>query len=493
MEDQSNLRWWVLLTVIIGTFLGRLDQTVVSLALPKIINDFSITVSDAGWIATAYILANAVFVPVWGKLGDTMGRKKIYIMGFTIFIIGSVLAGISWDLGSMLVFRVVQAVAVSADYPTAMAILAVTFTDQKERSQVLGIWSASFAAAIVIGPLVGGPLIDFVGWRSVFLINLPVGLLGLFMAFRFVKESVSSKKIAKFDWLGAMTLAVSLASIVLLLDKANDWGWISINSLILYATSLTFGSLFYIVEKRHEEPIVDFKFFKNRAFVTSLANNFIIFMGLIGSVFIIPVFVQTFLGYDATHTGYLFIPLAAVMMIAAPIGGSLTGKAQPRYIIAAGTFISAMGMLLFTFIDPRSTPLAIIIPMMVMASGMGLSMAQSTNIVASAAPKEEIGEASSVLALVRNIAGAFGIAIFTSVISNTTASNIISLAQNTVINVKTPTVYSEVAALIILKAQVMSYQTSFLISALLMLLAAAIALLIPKIKIEKHEEIVMAG
>ena len=160
---KDNLKWLILLTVIVGTFLGRLDQTIVNLALPKIIDDFGISVSSAGWIATAYIIANAVFVPIWGKLGDTLGRKKIYILGFSIFIIGSVLAGLSWNLSSMIVFRVIQAIAGSADYPTAMAILAVTFKQGRERAQALGIWSSSFAAATVFGPLIGGPLIDNFG------------------------------------------------------------------------------------------------------------------------------------------------------------------------------------------------------------------------------------------------------------------------------------------------------------------------------------------
>ena len=169
---SSNLRWWILLTVIIGTFLGRLDQTIVNLALPKIINDFNITVSSAGWIATAYILANAIFVPIWGKLGDTIGRKKVYIIGFSIFIFGSVLAGLAWNLSSLIIFRIIQAIAGSADYPTAMAILAVTFKEGRERAQALGIWSSSFAAAAVFGPLIGGPLIDNFGWRSVFFSNV---------------------------------------------------------------------------------------------------------------------------------------------------------------------------------------------------------------------------------------------------------------------------------------------------------------------------------
>src|ERR1017187_9952600 len=194
IEGNGSLKWWILLTVIIGTFLGRLDQTIVNLALPSIISDFGITVTAAGWIATAYILANAVFVPIWGKLGDTIGRKKVYLWGFSIFIFGSVLAGLSWNLSSMMIFRVIQAIAGSADYPTAMAILAVTFKEGKERAQALGIWSSSFAAAAVFGPLLGGPLIDTFGWRSVFLVNLPIGILGIFMAPRFINESRSEVK-----------------------------------------------------------------------------------------------------------------------------------------------------------------------------------------------------------------------------------------------------------------------------------------------------------
>jgi multidrug resistance protein len=133
-------------------------------------------------------------VPIWGKLGDTIGRKKVYILGFSIFIVGSVLAGLAWNLQSMIVFRVIQAIAGSADYPTAMAIIAVTFKEGKERGQALGIWSSSFAAASVFGPLLGGPLIDSFGWRSVFLINLPIGIIGILMALRFINESKSETK-----------------------------------------------------------------------------------------------------------------------------------------------------------------------------------------------------------------------------------------------------------------------------------------------------------
>src|ERR1700677_2189211 len=230
--NKSNVRWIVLATVIFGTFLRRLDQTVVNLALPKIIGDFNINVTDAAWISTAYILANAVFVPVWGKLGDTAGRKRVYLIGFIGFTIASGLCAVAWNLSSMIVFRVIQGFAVSADYPTAMAIISITFTDMKERAQALGIWSGAFAVAAVFGPLIGGPLIDNFSWRSVFLINVPLGIIGLFLAFRYIDESVGEKRSVKFDWWGSASLGIALAALVLVLDQGQTWGWGSPQSIL---------------------------------------------------------------------------------------------------------------------------------------------------------------------------------------------------------------------------------------------------------------------
>ena len=481
----DSLKWWILLTVIIGTFLGRLDQTIVNLALPKIMEDFSITVSEAGWIATAYILANAVFVPVWGKLGDTIGRKKVYIWGFSIFIFGSVLAGLAWDLNSMIAFRIIQAIAGSADYPTAMAIIAVTFRGARERAEALGIWSSAFAASAVFGPLLGGPLIDNFGWRSVFLINLPVGILGLAMALIFVRESVSEKRTVKFDVWGALTLGVTLSALVLVLDKGLDWGWTSFEALACYAAVLVFGYAFYRIDSVHPEPIVDFKFFRIGAFMGALTNNFTVFMGMMGGVFLIPVFVQTFLGYDATQTGLMFMPMAAGMMIAAPLGSRLVGKVSPGIVITVSTLVAAVGILMFASLDPRSGPLDIIIPVFIMASGMGFGMAQRTNIIASAVPEEEIGVASSVLALVRNIAGAFGIAIFATILKNATESSLLAISENTVINTHDPIMLQQIAALMVLKAQILGYHTVFIIASLIMFVSAALAFFMIKVKEKK--------
>jgi len=466
------MKWWILLTVIVGTFLGRLDQTIVNLALPKIINDFSITVSAAGWIATAYILANAVFVPIWGKLGDTIGRKKVYMLGFAIFIGGSVLAGLAWNLGSMIVFRVIQAIASSADYPTAMAILAVTFKEGKERAQALGIWSSSFAAASVFGPLIGGPLIDNFGWRSVFLVNLPVGIIGMFMAWTFIHESRSEAKSTFFDWWGAISLGGVLSALVLVLDQGPSWGWVSLLSILCYISIVVLFYIFIRIEKSVPEPIVDLKFFKIPAFVNTLANNFIVFMGMMGGLFLIPIFAQTFLGYTATESGYLFMPMAAALMLAAPIGGALMGRVQARYVIFASTLVAGIGLYFFSFLDAKSTALSIMIPLGIMAFGMGFGMAQRTNIIASVVDPSEIGVASSILALARNVAGAFGIALFGTILNNRVESNILSINKLSVLRSANPLDIQHFIALITLKAQIDAYNYVFVISSIIVIVGA---------------------
>ncbi|MEI6040155.1 MAG: MDR family MFS transporter [Candidatus Berkelbacteria bacterium] len=489
-KKKIDLKWIVLLTVIIGTFLGRLDQTIVGLALPKIISDFGITVSSAGWITTAYIIANAVFVPIWGKLGDLIGRRKVYVIGFVVFIIGSVLAGFAWNLTSMVVFRVIQAIAGSADYPTAMAILVFTFHDEKERAEALGIWSAAFAAAAVFGPLIGGPLIDNFGWPSVFLLNLPVGIVGLIMALTFIKESKSEKKVSNFDWWGAIFLGIALAALVLVLEKGVTWGWTSLNSIVTYVVTIISGGLFIRTEKHHPEPIVDLKFFRKFVFINTLINNFITFMGMMSVIFVIPIFVQTFMGLGATQTGFMFLPMAAGMMMTAPFGGLIKGKFPARYIIMASSLVSAVGIFMFSFLDPKSGPLDVMLPLFIMALGMGFGMAPRTNIIASMVPSHEIGSASSVLALTRNIAGAFGIALAGTILNNSTAKYIFDIMHSSFTHATNPLEIQKFAILVNLKAQVMAYRDIFLFGAVITIIGAISAYWI-KVENEKNDIEVM--
>ncbi len=477
-SSEDNLKWMVLITVIVGTFLGRLDQTIVNLALPKVITDFHITVTAAGWIGTAYILANAVFVPIWGKLGDTIGRKKVYLIGFVVFIIGSALAGLAWNLPSLIVFRIIQAIAGSADYPTAMAIITVTFPKPKDRAQALGIWSSVFGAAAVFGPLIGGPLIDNFGWRSVFLVNIPIGIIGTFMALTYVKESKLPERVVKFDWFGAATLGIALAALVLVLDQGTSWGWLSAYSIITYIVTIAFTFIFILIEQHHPEPIVDLKFFKNAVFVNVLSNNFIVFMGLMGSIFLVPIFAQTFLGDSATQSGYLFIPMAIGLMGAAPFGAALVGRVKPGIVIGASTLVAAFGIYLFSFLDVRSTSVDVMIPLFIMATGLGFGMAQRTNAIAVAVPASEIGVASSVLALVRNISGAFGIALFSTLLEWREKVNVLQIASLSKLYVNTPQNLATFIGLIEFKAQVDAYAYIYTVAAIFLLVGAIFSFLI---------------
>src|SRR5258708_1269448 len=396
------------------------------------------------------------------------------------------LAGLAWNLSSMIVFRVIQAIAGSADYPTAMAILAVTFKQGKERAQALGIWSSYFAAASVFGPLLGGPLIDSFGWRSVFLINLPIGILGIFRAMRFIHESRSEQKTVSFDWWGSITLGGMLSALVLILDKGSDWGWLSIPSLICYFSAIVLFGFFLKIERSAPDPIVDLRFFKIPAFVNTLINNFIIFMGMMGALFLIPIFAQTFLGYNATESGYLFIPMAAALMMAAPIGGILTGRVESRYVIFASTMVAAIGIYFFSFLDPKSTAMDIMIPLAIMAFGMGFGMAQRTNIIASVVDPHEIGVASSILALARNITGAFGIAIFGTILNNRMEHNILSINSLSTLNSSNPANIHAYTSLVELKAQINAYDYVFFFASMLVF-AGAFAVLFLKVNSERTD------
>jgi EmrB/QacA subfamily drug resistance transporter len=395
----------------------------------------------------------------------------------------------------MIVFRIIQGFAVSADYPTAMAIISITFTDAKERAQALGIWSGAFAVAAVFGPLIGGPLIDNFSWRSVFFINIPLGLIGLVLAFMFINESVGAKRSVKFDWWGSATLGAALATLVLVLDQGQTWGWTSAPSLVCYLGTLIFSIWFFVVERRQAEPIVNLNFFKIPTFVFTMLNNFIVFMALIGAIFLIPLFAETFLGYSATQTGYLFIPLAICLMLAAPLGGRLIGKVKPSYVIFVSTFFCGIGIFFLSYIDPRWGALDIIIPLCVMAGSLGFGMAQRTNLIAIAVPQNEIGEASAVLALVRNIAGAFGLAVFSTLLTNSENANILATARNSVLNVVTPQNLQTFIGLIELKGEVAAYATVFQVAALVVIFGSFTALLItvPKDVLGHEHHVVAEG
>ncbi|MDD3531363.1 MAG: DHA2 family efflux MFS transporter permease subunit [Candidatus Pacebacteria bacterium] len=480
--------WLVLATVMVGTLLIGLDRTVVNLAMPKIMGDFGISVSTAAWIATAYIISNAIFVPVFGKLGDLYGNRIIYLWSFIGFIIVSVLAGLSWDFNSLVFFRVIQGLVGAAVYPAAMSLIAKSFADPKARAQALGIWSSSFAVSAVIGPLLGGYLVDNFAWRSVFFINLPIGILGLAMTLFFLPHDRPGEK-GTFDWFGAILLSVAITSLVLVVDRGQDWGWLSAASTLCYVLTLVFGTLVYLWETRHTHPIIDFKLFSNPVIVSVLAVSFISFGGMMGAMFLLPVFAQTFLHYSATQSGYLFVPMALSLPIFAPLGAKAAQAFNPRYSVAFGMALSALGLFLLVNLDPAMTSVDFILPLVLFGAGLGLGMAPLTSAATNAVPLGEVGMSSGLLNLTRNIGGAFGIAIFGTILANTTEANVLMVAQNSHIIGSTPLIRAEAAELIILKADILAYSTVFVYAAGAMLLGALVAFFFLRTTSSKERDI----
>jgi EmrB/QacA subfamily drug resistance transporter len=472
-------QWLVLFTVMIASFLGRLDGTIVNLALPKIISDFGITVSQASWISTAYIIANAIFVPIFGKLGDLIGRKPLYLFGIIGFTVTSAFAGLSFNFPSLIVFRILQAITVSIDYPLALSIIAYNFTDRSQRAQAMGMWSAIFAAAAVFGPLLGGPLIDNFSWRSVFYINIPLGILGVFMAWTIIQEPVTQiKGIKNFDVLGSLLLGVSLGTMVLVLDQGQTWGWLSNKSIISYIVSTVSMVVFIFVENYQPEPVVDLKFFKNQTFSAAIITSFISFGGMMGGLFLIPIFAQSVLGYTVTKSGYIFIPMAIGLMIAAQFGARLSTRFPPRYLTSTGMFWSALMLFYFSGIDIKWTFWDMTYRLFLFAAGLGIGLAPLTNAATSTVPIQEVGIASSVLALARNIAGAFGVAVFATILSNATTSNLIAIQNHSVVNTVDPSILGNVIGLMETKANILAYSTVFKAAAFLVALGGVSALFV---------------
>lgn len=479
----TSHQWAILWTLMISSFLGRLDGTIVSLATPKIITDFGITVTEASYITTAYVLGNAVFVPVFGKLGDLIGRKPLYLFGIIGFVISSMLAGLSWNLSSLLVFRVLQAITVSIDYPIALSIIAFEFTDRQQRLQAQAIWSSIFAAAIVFGPLLGGPLTDTFGWRSVFYVNVPLGAIGAFMAMRFITEPVAQiKGIKHFDWLGSIFLGVSLGAMVLVLDQGQTWGWASVQSILCYIVAVATMVLFIFIEQREEEPVVDLEFFKIPAFTIANVSSFISMMGLFGGIFLIPIFAQNVLGYSVTKSAYLFIPMAVGIMTGAQVGVRLAQKIAPRYFVALGMFWGAFVLYNFSGIDVLWGFWDIGLRLALFAFGIGLGFGPLTQAAVSTVPIQEVGVASSVLALSRNLAGAFGTAIFATILSNNTTSRLIEIQNNSVINTTNPVLLKVIPGLMEIKATILAYGSVFSWAALFVFLGGVVTLFLPDMK-----------
>lgn len=458
--NDNNRKWWTLATVCFALLMIVLDGNVVNLALPTIIKEFGATLSQSEWINNAYLLTFAIFLITFGRLGDEIGRKKMFAAGLITFTIGSILCGLAQNPGQLILFRVIQGLGGASMMPATLSLLTANFK-KEERGGAMGLWGAVAGLGIVLGPIVGGYLTEkglgdainnFLGisqyWRYVFYINIPIGILALIATLSVIKESKDSEKSHSYDIAGIITSALSIFTLTYAFIEGSTYGWwnaaktfsisgheISFGSLsvvpVLFLLSIIFGVIFVLIETRcKKDPLVDLKLFKNRNFSVGSTTAAVLSFAMMGSFFLLPLFLQAVLGFSAIDTGKNLIPFAITIMIMSPISGKLADKIGGKYLIVTGLTIMALGGWLLGHFRVDTQIKDLMMPFIVMGIGMGLTQAPLNNIALLDTPDDEIGGASGVLSTTRQIGSVMGIAILGAVLQTSLSSTLSTKLDN---------------------------------------------------------------
>ncbi len=455
-KERPARKWWVLGIVCFAIFMVLLDGNVVNLAIPKIITSFNASLGQIEWINNAYLLTFAISLITLGRLGDTFGRRKMFIVGLFLFTAGSFLCGFAPSSAWLIGFRVIQGFGGATMMPATLSLIASNF-EKKERGMAMGVWGAVAGLAIVLGPILGGYLTDMgLGsainnllnikdfWRYVFYINIPIGIAAIILAFVFIPESKDSEKTHSVDVAGIVLSAVSIFCLTFACIEGTKLGWFFVNNdfmlfgravslgkvsviPVLFAVAIIAAAVFVVYEKRRKkDPLVDLALFRNFNFSIGNISGAILNFAQMGAFFLLPLFLQVVLGYSAIKTGTVLLPLAAAIMVMAPVAGKLSDKLGAKFIIITGMLFMSGGLLYLGHFSATTTPVQLILPFIILGIGMGLSLSPLTNITLLDIPSEETGGASGVFSTTRQIGSIMGIAILGLVLQTQLTSNITS-------------------------------------------------------------------
>jgi len=404
-------------------FMAMLDNTVVNVALPSIQLHFGSGVSGLQWIIDAYTLVFASFMLTGGTLGDLYGRKRMFLIGLTIFTAGSLIAGLAPSLDALIAGRAIQGLGAAALLPGTLSILTQAFPDPKERAQAIGIWAGVSGMALAAGPIVGGALVDSLGWQSVFFLNIPIGIVAFIVARRVVRESRNPEG-RHLDLPGQALAIVGLGTLTYALIEANHYGWTSPLILGLFATAVIATGLFIWVELRSSSPMLDLSFFRNRTFAAAATVAGLVSFGMFGVFFFLSLFLQNVQGYSAFQMGLRSLPMTGAIIFTAPIAGNVAGRIGPRIPMTVGLAIVGVGMLLMERITPGMPYSALWWNLLMMGVGMGLVMTPMTAAVMNAVPRRRAGMASATSNASREVGGVFGIALLGAIVTHSFASDL---------------------------------------------------------------------
>jgi EmrB/QacA subfamily drug resistance transporter len=446
----------ILLVLSLSLAIIVIDATIVIVAQYRIQQDFGISLKDLEWITSLYALVFGSFLLTWGKLSDEFGRKRIFISGISLFIIGSIIDGFSQDLTQILVGRVVQGFGAAMASPSTLSILTTTFTG-KARSVAFGIWGATAGAAAVLGPVLGGYFTSdpTLTWRWAFFINIPIGATALAGAFFAIKETRFKDPKYTTDYLGLILITLGLSSLLFGFIEAQTYGWIvpatefgvaglswSISNpvslpLVSIITGLILLSGFTFYEIRRlrsgRVPLFDFSLLRFRGFRYGLFTVTIVAMGEFGAVFIISIFLQTVKGLSAFNAGLTFLPMAISVFIFAPVAGLLATRFGPKWIVTTGMTLEAIALFSMSQIISVANPVYYLYPILVIyGAGVGLAISQLTSTVLQSIPWQKAGVGSGANNTVRQIGSAFGIAVIGAVlVAQISAVGLADLATST--------------------------------------------------------------
>nr|WP_093613257.1 MFS transporter [Streptomyces indicus] len=398
-----------------------LDNTVLNVALPSMRRELHADVAGMQWTIDAYTLVLASLLMLAGSTADRIGRRKVFMTGLVLFTIGSVLCSLAPNLESLIAFRMVQAVGGSMLNPVAMSIITNTFTEPKERARAIGVWGAVVGISMAAGPLVGGLLVDSVGWRSIFWVNLPVGLAALLLTLRYVPESRAPKP-RRADPVGQVLVIALLGSVTYAIIEAPAKGWLSAEILAFCAVALfaLAGLVFY--EGRREEPLIDLRFFRSAPFSGATVIAVSAFAALSGFLFLSTLYLQDVRGYDALHAGLWMLPMAAMCFVCAPLSGRLVGSRGPRIsLLVAGVAMTVSGVLFAAF-EAETSNTSLVIGYLVFGIGFGFVNAPITNTAVSGMPRAQAGVAAAVASTSRQVGGTLGVAVIGAVLAAGMAS-----------------------------------------------------------------------
>ena len=404
--------WIIAIAVMLSTFMEVLDTTVVNVSLEHIAGSLSATVDEATWTLTSYLVANAIILPITGWLANYFGRKRMLLFSVTGFTIASFLCGLAPSLGFLIVCRVIQGACGGGLQPISQAVLLESFPPE-DRGKAMGFWGLGIVVAPMLGPVLGGWLTDSYSWRWVFYINVPIGIASIIMTTLFVFDPPYIRRASsRIDYWGIGMLAVGIASLQLVLDKGQEKDWFG-TTWIVWATVVAVAALimFIYYELRTRDPVVNLRVFKTRNYSLGVFMMTILGVGLYGSTVLIPLVLQTLLGFPATQAGIAMAPRGLGSFIAMPVVGMLLARGDSRKFLFGGIVTLSITLIALSRLNLSAGFWDFFWPQIFMGLALGLTFVPLTTISMDPIPKENMGNATSLFNLVRNIGGSVGIAM----------------------------------------------------------------------------------